>query len=206
MRVYIRKEQGIWQLCGELKQILLECKATCDTRYALNGVHISKGCFVASDGSRLVEIKRNHKIPAGDYFVTPGGWLIKPKESEKSFLMYRDIITDLKKSRLIVDAGPTNGRLVIGMIFGGLFSVGFPFAYDLYKKPIEILSKTISGHVKVYVDKVAPAEWPFLIDADLTFGTMRYVQMPVNLNAAANKAPAIKKPPRPLKKAEVINV
>ncbi len=163
MRVFIRKEHGIWQLCGALKQILLECKTGYNCRYAINGVHVSKNCFCATDGRRLVEVRRNHKIPGGDYFVTPGGWMVAPEGSGGKFPKYEDIIPDPKNSRLIVDAGPTEGRLVIGMIFGGLFNVGFPFAYDLYKKPIEILAKTISGDVKVYVDKKEPAERPFLM-------------------------------------------
>ncbi len=181
MAIFIEKQYGYWQLKGDLKRLLLECRSAFTTRYAINGIqingiHIEEGKLVATDGWRLVEIEYNHEIPSGNYFATSDGYLLDKLEGK--FPKYRDIIPDKKQLRQIVKTSGM-GEAVIGLILGKLCHAGCICRLNLYERPVKILTKIIAGEIRVYVDKKEPAEHLFLIEAETTIGNIKYVQMPV---------------------------
>jgi hypothetical protein len=73
------------------------------------------------------------------------------------------------------------GENIIGLVIGELCHVGCIIAMFLYEKPIKILSEIICGKCRVYVSKVEPESHPFMIEAEASFGDLRYVQMPIKV-------------------------
>ena len=179
MKTYLKREYGVWQICGNLKKLLCDCRAKMTTRYAISGIYVSDGVLASTDGRRLVDVKLSHKIEPDIYFCSKDGWLLSPIEG--NFPKYEDIVPKEKDSRIVVETNGYPGSKVIGKIFGGLYSAGIEYDYALLKRPIEILSEIIDGKARVYVSKKKPAEHPFLIEAHTEIGEVRYVQMPIHL-------------------------
>lgn len=179
----IKKEHGYWKLNGILRDLLLECKAEDSTRYALTGIHIESGIFVATDGRRLIEIKRAHKIEPGNYFITADGYLLPCFDGK--FPKYKDIVPDEKSLRKIVKI-TGSGDDTIGLILGELCHAGCICQLSFYAKPVELLSKAIEGEVGVFVSKESPESSPFVIKAETYASKITYIQMPVNVKNEAS--------------------
>lgn len=198
MKRYITcNNEGIWQVRHELKTILLECKGDYSTRFLLDGINIKhrkekevgskkeeiqKSSIAATDGRRLVEITCHipPTLPEGRYFVTPGGYLFAT-DHERKFPDYESLFIPKKKRKILLSTDHCiEGDHLIGLVFGALYTIKFPFSYSLYKKAIEILAKTISGNLTLTVSKENPTQSPMIIEADVLFGGMRYIQMPIS--------------------------
>lgn len=178
----VEKSHGHWKLTGQSRELLLECRAEEDTRYALKGIGVTEGALASTDGRRLVEIECSHKIPPGTYYVSEDGYLLET--AELAFPKYRDIIPQNTR-RIVKVKDVENGWAVIGLILGELCHSGCIVNLSLYQRPIEILSGIIKGTIEVYVDKGKPAECPFLIKTEAPFGDVTYVQMPINVKNEA---------------------
>lgn len=176
MQKYIEKNHGHWQLKNSLRKVLLECRAKESTRYAINGIHIGENVLVATDGRRLVEVQCPHKIEYGNYFSTCDGFLLNFVDDK--FPNYQDIIPKKNQLRKIVEVSG-DGENVIGLILGELCNVGCICKFELYRQPIEILTKIIQGTTIVFVFRNKPAEYPFIIEAETKIGHLRYIQMPL---------------------------
>ena len=178
---YIEKKHGHWQLRGDLREILMECRAEDSTRYAIEGIHVGKNVLVSTDGHRLVELKCQHNIPIGNYFCTADGFLLDCIGDK--FPKYQDIILDKSESKKIVEVSASEGvgDNIIGLILGELCHAGCIVKLSLYENPIKILSKAIAGKCKVYVDAVEPKHRPFMIEAETSIGNLIYVQMPITV-------------------------
>lgn len=175
----IVRKHNHWQLTSELKELLLECRAESETRYAIAGVCVRENALVATDGRRLVEVQCTHRIEPGTYYVSEDGFLLET--TELSFPKHEDIIPDKKEACQIVKTTEVMGEDVIGLILGELCHSGCITKLSFYQRPAEILSSIIDGEVCVFVHNKAPAEHPFLIEAETLLGKIRYVQMPVNV-------------------------
>jgi len=173
----IEKNHGHWQLKGNLKILLMECRAKESSRYAINGVHIGKNVLAATDGHRLVELQFEHNIPEGNYFCTADGFLLNFTDGK--FPKYRDIIPKKSQLKKIVEIS-SSGENAIGLIIGEICHAGCICKLSLYKKPIAILSKVIAGMCRVYVSKKEPEHRPFIIEAETSIGDLCYVQMPIS--------------------------
>ncbi|HEC66562.1 MAG TPA: hypothetical protein ENI23_14900 [bacterium] len=174
----IEKNHGHWQLRGDLRDILIECRAEESTRYAISGIHVGENVLASTDGRRLVELQATHKIPEGNYFCTTDGFLLNTIEG--NFPKYKDIIPEKSTLKKIVEVSAAGGN-IIGLILGELCHAGCIIKLSLYEKPIEILSKAICGNCKVYVNKDSAADHPFMIEVETSFGDLRYIQMPINV-------------------------
>ena len=174
----IEEKYGHWKLAGPLKELLIECRAEEDSRYAITGICITKEALVATDGRRIVEVLTDHKIPAGNYFCTQDGYMLS-MEDEK-WPKYKDIIPDEDELNKIVEVDG-EGDDIIGLILGELCRAGCICKLSLYQRPAELLSKAINGKVSVYVHKEGPAERLFMIKAETSIGNIIYIQMPVNV-------------------------
>jgi len=181
MSKYITETYGYWQLKGELKQLLLECKAEESARYSFDRVSVEENKLVATDGRRLVEINIGHKIEPGLYFCTSDGFLLKTTEGK--FPKYKDIIPakqKLLKVAEITESGPN----VTGYILGKIINAGCIISLSLYRKPVELLEQLIEYNtIEAYVDKKNPAKNPFVIEAYTLLGQIRYIQMPLDIKA-----------------------
>lgn len=174
----IVKEHKHWQLRGDLKKLLLECRAKESIRYALNGICVQENKLVVTDGRRLVEVEYTHEIKVGNYFCTTDGWLLDFVDGK--FPKYQDIIPKKNQLRKIVES-TGEGVDLIGLILGELCHAGCICKLGLYKKPAEILSSIIAGTVRVHVYRKEPKNKPFMIEAETTIGHVRYIQMPVTV-------------------------
>lgn len=173
----ITNEYNHWRINGNLRSLLIECRAGEDSRYDITNICVRDDKLVATDGRRLVEIGISHSIKSGMYFCTNDGFML---ESEGKFPRYKDVIPEKKVLRKIVELSDS-GQNAIGVIFGQIIASGCNISLSFYLKPIEILEQIIAGKVEVFVHKKDPAKQPFLIEAETTIGYMRYVQMPVNV-------------------------
>ena len=178
---YIEKKYGHWQLRGDLREMLIECRAESSTRYAIVGIHVGKNKLAATDGRRLVELHVNHKIPQGNYFCTVDGFLLDTIEG--NFPKYEDIIPEKSELKKIceVSSGEGVGDNIIGLILGELCHAGCIVKLSLYENPIKILSGVIAGKCRVYISNTTPEERPFMIEAETSIGDLCYVQMPINV-------------------------
>ena len=175
----IEKNHGHWQLKGDLKELLMECKAKDSTRYAITGIHVGENTLVSTDGRRLIELHIKHKIPQTTYFCSTDGFLLDAIEGY--FPKYKDIILDKSKSKIVVEisSSESEGENIIGLILGELCHAGCIVKLSLYEIPSKILSKVIEGKCSVYVSKTAPEEHPFMIEAETSIGRLLYIQMPI---------------------------
>ena len=178
MEKNIQKNRGHWQIKNILKRLLLECKAKENTRYAIDGIHVAKNEFVATDGRRLIEIVYKHEIELGNYFLTQDGFLLGFLDGK--FPKYNNIIPVKNTLRKILET-KGEGENIIGLILGELCYAGCICKLSLYNAPANLLSKIVLGTTEVFVNKDKPAEHPFLIEAKTTLGFVRYLQMPITV-------------------------
>ncbi len=181
----IEKNHGHWQLRGDLREMLMECRAESSTRYAIEGICVGENTLAVTDGRRLVELRIEHKIPEATYFCTVDGFLLDVVDG--NFPKYRDIIPDKTKSKIIVDvsSGEGVGDYIIGLILGKLCHAGCIIKLSLYENPIKILSKVIAGRCRVYIHETEPRERPFMIEAETSIGNLIYIQMPIDVKNEA---------------------
>ena len=173
----IKKEYEHWKINGSLKELLMECRSKEASRHAIDGIHFANGKIAATDGRRLVEVTKTHKVKLGTYFCTSDGFLLP---IEGNFPKYQEIIPPKDKLKKIVETDG-EGDFIIGLIFGELCHAGCIINLSLYQRPIKILSKIILGKVRVYVNGKDPAERPFVIEAETSVGDVLYIQIPIKV-------------------------
>lgn len=178
-RINIVKEHAHWRLKGDLKILLLECRAKETTRYAINGICAKENKLISTDGRRLVEISIEHKIEVGNYYCSSDGFLLKTDEGK--FPNYEDIIPKKGALRKIAQVTSHQGDAVTGLIFGKIIHAGCIVSLPLYRRPAEILERLLDGKIKAFVQRIEPANRPFIIEAETIFGEIRYIQMPINV-------------------------
>ncbi|KKK99441.1 hypothetical protein LCGC14_2632710 [marine sediment metagenome] len=185
MTKHIKKEYNHWQLDLDLRELLLECRAQEESRYAKTSICVSEGKLAVTDGKRLVVVHIDHEIEPGVYFCTSEGFLLV---AEGRFPKYEDIIPEKENLSKIVDISESRED-VAGLILGKLIASGCIAQLSLFLRPIEILEKIKEGSIKVFVDKTDPSTYPFLIEAETTLGEVEYIQMPLNIvNEVERKA------------------
>ena len=175
---HITREHKHWQIKGDLKRLLMECKAKQPTppRYSLNEIYVRENKLIATDGKRLVEISIKHDIEPGNYFCTSDGFLLK---TEGKFPKYESIIPKKGALRKIVKV--TEGYNASGFILGRIIYSGCITSLSLYRKPIELLERLRNGKVEVFVYRSKPEIHPFVIEAETILGKICYVQMPMDI-------------------------
>lgn len=180
MDKYIECNHDHWQLKGELRDLLMECRAVEEsTRYAVTGIHAEKNDLVATDGHRIVIVQRQHKIKMGVYFCTEDGFLLALSEDD-TFPKYKDIIPAKETLNEIVNV-EGQGIDLTSLILGRLITAGCIVRLSLYRRPVELLEQVIDGRVNVFVAQTETASRPFMIEAETSVGFVRYIQMPVHV-------------------------
>jgi len=174
---HITREHNHWRLSEKLRELLLECRAGEDLGCSITNISVDENGLVATDGRRLVRIENHHTITPALYFCTSDGFLL---EAEGNFPKYSDIIPRKEDLTKIVEVNAL-GQDITGLILGELIASGCIIKLSFYLKPIEILGDLVDGKMEVFVNSIDPARRPFLVEAETDIGSIKYIQMPLNV-------------------------
>lgn len=167
-----------WKLTPKLRKLLMSCAAKESTRYAINGIGVTKNALAATDGRRLIVLEKEHGIEPGEYFVSQDGWLLKRNDGK--FPKYEDIIPDKGNLNLLAKIDDTGSLGAIAVILGKLIQAECICDIRLLYGPGSLFSQIEISDLSVYVDKKDAPHNPFFIEGSCSFGKLQYLQTPVN--------------------------
>ncbi len=178
MKNLITQKFNHWQVNGVLKTMLRNVAAKESTRYAIQSIWIKEGKFIATDGRRLVVIKRKHKIDEGLYYVTQDGFLL-PCSNEGRFPKYESI---LLKGKGIVEIQVKGDQLdyLFSNIVYHLNKADILFNLLMLQGSLMTSLKNVYGCTLKTKAPDSPFQLRFTIDNTSGNLDVLYVQMPIS--------------------------
>lgn len=173
---FVKTKFGIPQVNQDLANLLHECKAKEETKYAINGVAVSEEEIVATDGRRLFVLACKHSVKPGAYHLTSDGFML-PRE-DANYPKWKDIVpneNDLDENQITdCDIGYLASRIV-----ARLNEKGMRLNLDYVLPVIKLLGRFTIDKISVFTHKEKPYERPFMITGLIAQQKFTYVQMPL---------------------------
>jgi len=171
-------EHGYMKLSPTLTRLLSECTGEDTGRYAINAIQVRADGFVATDGRRLIIIKRKNKSKKTRLCLLTKDGYVLPADDIGEFPNWQDTVLG-EKDRLLVAKGVfigDNGRSIIAY---ELAQHQICVGQDLLEPVLKQLRCLGAIVQEVWCSKENAATRVFMLEGDCDGGSYTYVQMPV---------------------------